>query len=70
MPVMNGLDAAKTIRSLKREDAKKIPIIAMTADAFSDDIKACLDSGMNSHVAKPLNMQELLRILQKYCSDD
>ena len=70
MPVMNGLEAAKAIRSLKREDAKKIPIIAMTADAFADDIKACLDSGMNCHVAKPLNMQELLRILQKYCSND
>ena len=67
MPVMNGLEAARTIRAMDREDAKTIPIIAMTADAFSDDIKACLDSGMNGHAAKPLNMQEVLRMLQKYC---
>lgn len=45
---------------MKSADALEIPIIAMTADAFSDDVKACLDSGMNAHVAKPLNMQELL----------
>ena len=51
---------------MERSDARKIPIIAMTADAFSDDVKACLDSGMNAHVAKPLNVQELLRILQRY----
>ena len=68
MPEMNGLEAARTIRAMSREDASRIPIIAMTADAFSDDIKACLDSGMNGHVAKPLNMPELLRLLQKYCS--
>ena len=67
MPVMNGLEAARTIRSMEREDAGQIPIIAMTADAFSDDVKACLDSGMNGHAAKPLNMQELLRMLQRYC---
>lgn len=67
MPEMNGLEATQCIRAMEREDAKTIPIIAMTADAFSDDIKACLDSGMNGHVAKPLNMPELLRLLQKYC---
>ena len=67
MPVMNGLEATRTIRSMAREDAGQIPIIAMTADAFSDDVKACLDSGMNGHAAKPLNMQELLRMLQRYC---
>ena len=67
MPEMNGFDATRTIRAMAREDARKIPIIAMTADAFADDIKACLDCGMNGHVAKPLNMQELLRLLQKYC---
>lgn len=66
MPEMNGLDAARTIRAMKSADALEIPIIAMTADAFSDDVKACLDSGMNAHVAKPLNMQELLRILQRH----
>lgn len=66
MPEMNGIDATKAIRAMERSDARKIPIIAMTADAFSDDVKACLDSGMNAHVAKPLNVQELLRILQRY----
>ena len=67
MPEMNGFDAACKIRAMERADAKKIPIIAMTADAFSDDVKACLDCGMNGHVAKPLNLQELLRLLQKFC---
>lgn len=67
MPEMNGLDATRSIRAMEREDAGQIPIIAMTADAFSDDVKACLDCGMNGHVAKPLNIPELLRLLQKYC---
>lgn len=67
MPEMNGLEAARSIRAMEREDAGQIPIIAMTADAFSDDVKACLDCGMNGHVAKPLDMPALLRLLQKYC---
>lgn len=67
MPEMNGFDATRNIRAMEREDAKRIPIIAMTADAFSDDVKACLDCGMNGHVAKPLNMPELLRLLHRYC---
>lgn len=65
MPVMNGYDAAKEIRKLERSD-KDIPIIAMTADAFSNDVQYCLDCGMNDHVAKPLDIKELLRILQKF----
>lgn len=67
MPKMNGFEATQNIRAMNREDAKHIPIIAMTADAFSDDVKACLDCGMNSHIAKPLNIPELLRLLQNYC---
>ena len=67
MPEMNGFEATRSIRAMEREDAGQIPIIAMTADAFSDDVKACLDCGMNGHVAKPLNIPELLRLLQKYC---
>ena len=67
MPEMNGFEATRNIRAMGREDAGQIPIIAMTADAFSDDVKACLDCGMNAHVAKPLNIPELLRLLQKYC---
>ena len=58
MPIMNGYDAAKTIRALDRKDAN-IPIIAMTADAFSDDIQHCLDCGMNEHVAKPIDVDRL-----------
>ena len=65
MPIMNGYDAAKTIRALDRKDAN-IPIIAMTADAFSDDIQHCLDCGMNEHVAKPIDVDRLSQILKKY----
>lgn len=65
MPVMNGYDAAKAIRALSREDAS-LPIIAMTADAFSDDIQRCLDCGMNEHVAKPIDVNRLTQLLKKY----
>ena len=64
MPVMNGLEATKAIRSLDRPDSS-LPIIAMTADAFSEDIKRCIDSGMNSHVAKPIDVKEIEKILDK-----
>ncbi len=66
MPVMNGYEATEAIRGLSRPDAKKIPIIAMTADAFSEDIKRCLDSGMNAHTAKPVNLEQLISLLKKY----
>jgi len=66
MPVMNGYDATKAIRALNRPDAAKIPIIAMTADAFTEDIKRCLETGMNAHTAKPININELARLLKKY----
>ncbi len=65
MPVMNGYDAAKNIRALTRKDAN-LPIIAMTADAFSDDIQRCLDCGMNEHVAKPIDVSSLTQLLKKY----
>ena len=65
MPVMNGYDAAKAIRALAREDAC-LPIIAMTADAFSDDIQHCLDCGMNEHVAKPIDVNRLTQLLRRY----
>ena len=65
MPVMNGLEATEAIRAMERADAKRIPIIAMTADAFSEDVSKCLEAGMNGHAAKPLDMPELLRTLQK-----
>ena len=64
MPVMNGYDATRAIRALERED-RDLPIIAMTADAFENDVQVCLQCGMNAHVAKPLDIQELIRTLQK-----
>ena len=66
MPILNGYEATRKIRSLDRPDAKTIPIIAMTADAFSEDIKRCLDSGMNAHTAKPINLNEIISLLKKY----
>ncbi|MCI9147479.1 MAG: response regulator [Hungatella sp.] len=65
MPVMTGYEAAKAIRGLDRQDAG-LPIIAMTADAFSDDIQRCLDCGMNEHVPKPIDVDLVLEILKKY----
>lgn len=65
MPVMTGYEAARTIRALEREDAD-IPIIAMTADAFEEDIKKCIESGMNAHVAKPIDIREVEKQLDKY----
>lgn len=69
MPVMNGYDAAKAIRALERPD-KDLPIIAMTADAFSDDVKHALDVGMNAHIAKPLNIKELMHLLTNFLGED
>lgn len=66
MPVMTGYEATEAIRGLERPDAKTIPIIAMTADAFSEDIKRCLDSGMNAHTAKPINLDEVIFLLKKF----
>ena len=65
MPVMNGYEATRRIRSLNREDARKIPIIAMTANAFAEDVQAALEAGMNAHVAKPIDMDMLRAALGK-----
>lgn len=65
MPVMNGYQATQAIRALEREDAE-LPIIAMTADAFAEDIQRCMDSGMNAHVAKPIDVREVSRLLRKF----
>ncbi len=69
MPVMNGYEAAQAVRALDRPDVD-IPIIAMTADAFSEDIQHCLECGMNAHVAKPIDMGKLMFQLQKYLKMD
>ncbi len=66
MPNMNGYDATRNIRKLEREDARKVPIVAMTANAFRDDIEQALDSGMNAHIAKPVDMQKLIEALKTY----
>ena len=65
MPVMDGLTATTKIRSMDREDAKQIPIIAMTANAFDQDVEECLAHGMNGHLAKPVNPEELYRMLER-----
>ena len=66
MPVMNGYDAARKIRRLDDPQKANIPIIAMTANAFTEDKQAALDAGMNDHIAKPINMNVLVPTLRKY----
>ena len=68
MPVMTGYEATEAIRNSDRPD-KDLPIIAMTADAFSEDIKKCLDAGMNAHVAKPIDIREISRLLEKFINE-
>ena len=70
MPVMNGLDATRAIRSLERPDAATVPIFAMTANAFTDDIQRSLDAGMNEHLTKPLQESEIISALQKYLKQE
>ena len=62
---MDGYEATRAIRALDRPDAASVPIIAMTADAFSEDIHRCMECGMNAHISKPLDLRELLRLIQK-----
>ena len=66
MPVMDGYDSTTNIRSLDIPNAKTIPIIAMTANVFQDDIDKCLKVGMNAHIGKPLNISELVTVMRKY----
>ena len=66
MPVMDGKTAARAIRDLEREDARKVPIIAVSADAYPEDIQACLDAGMDGHIAKPVDVDELLTTLIRF----
>lgn len=68
MPVMDGLAASRTIRALDRADAKDIPIIAMTANAFKEDAKQCLEAGMNAHLEKPLDMDEVVPVIARFCA--
>ena len=66
MPVMNGYEATKAIRALNRGDAGEIPIIAMTANAFAEDEKEALRSGMNVHLTKPVDVELLWQIIRQY----
>lgn len=63
---MNGYEAAKAIRAFGREDLEKIPIVAMTADAFADDIRKSEEAGMNSHISKPVDIEMLEEALRKW----
>jgi CheY-like chemotaxis protein len=66
MPVMNGYQAATAIRALEREDLRDIPIIAMTADAFADDVRHATEVGMNGHIAKPIDVEKLEDMIDKW----
>lgn len=65
MPVMNGLEATHQIRQLPRPDAKTIPIVAISANAFDEDIRRSLASGMNAHLSKPVEKEKLAEVLGK-----
>ena len=65
MPVMNGYEATKRIRSMDREDAKTIPIIAMTANAFTEDRLKAKKAGMNEHIAKPVDVKLLVKVIHE-----
>jgi CheY-like chemotaxis protein len=66
MPGMDGYEATRRIRALDAPEAASIPIIAMTANVFREDIERCLDAGMNSHVGKPINIAEVLENMRRY----
>ena len=69
MPVMDGIEATRKIRAADHADAAKIPIIAMTANAFAEDIKKVKDAGMNEHLAKPVNAKKMLQVIAQYCKE-
>ena len=63
MPEMDGLETARAIRALERTDAKRIPIVAMTANAFAEDVQAAIDAGMNAHIAKPFDVNKMVNVI-------
>ena len=65
MPVMSGYEAARVIRSLERSDAKAVPIIALSANAFEEDIAMAKDAGMNEHLAKPVDIRTMLQVMSR-----
>jgi CheY-like chemotaxis protein len=64
MPVMDGLEATKAIRSLDREDAKEIPVVALTANAFDEDVERSMQAGLNAHLSKPVDPEVLFETLE------
>ncbi len=66
MPIMNGYDATVAIRTMGKKDSKSIPIIAMTANAFAEDVQAAISAGMNEHIAKPLDLNNLMSCIEKW----
>ena len=68
MPIMNGYEAAAAIRNLPNKKIAEIPIIAMTANAFSEDVQAALNAGMNGHIAKPLDIPKMMEVLAEILS--
>lgn len=70
MPVMDGLQATHLLRNLEREDAHKVPIIAMTANAFTEDIEKCVAAGMNTHIAKPIEVDKMISTIKEYIGKD
>ena len=69
MPIMNGLEATQNIRALNRADSKTIPIIALTANAFDEDVQRSLQAGMNAHLNKPIDPDEIYRTLEKLLAE-
>ena len=69
MPIMNGYEATEAIRLLERGDAKRVPIIAMSANAFAEDVQRARNVGMNAHLAKPIEIEHVIDVLRKYLSD-
>ena len=67
MPGVDGYAATEAIRAMARPDAVTVPILAMTADAYSEDVERCLATGMNSHIAKPIDPDRLFTELMRFC---
>ena len=68
MPIMNGYEATKLIRKSQRKDIQNIPVVAMSADAFAEDVEACLKAGMNGYISKTNDFKEVMKVIEKYCS--
>ena len=69
MPEMNGLEATKAIRDSGRPDAATVPVIAMTADVFKEDIRRCREAGMDAHIGKPVELDKLFSTLQRFLNN-